>query len=211
MPWRRQGGDPTPPPQDRRWILFAAASPLAYVRFNTRCTARFRSDPGESRAHEPSRIVPSRGTAVTVDVNPDFRTRLQETRREGQRRSFRRVAAGPYRLSIQASGTHHCEPRRVGPVEEYERSEVAVFTADGRGSSRRRTPRSSRTRSGASTGCRAIPEIPPPGSTYPRRSCDLLRFPGAWIRRLPPFERDRAVTRPLQQHEGPLREIRSGP
>jgi hypothetical protein len=66
-----------------------------------------------------------------MGINPDFRTRLQEARREGQRRSFRRIAAGPYRLSIQASGEHHCEPRKITPVEDYERWEVAVFTADG--------------------------------------------------------------------------------
>jgi hypothetical protein len=66
-----------------------------------------------------------------MDIIPDFRTRLQESRREGQRRTFRRIVAGSYRLSVQASGEHHCEPRRIVPAEDYERWEVAVFTADG--------------------------------------------------------------------------------
>lgn len=66
-----------------------------------------------------------------MEITPDFRTRLQEVRREGQRRMFRRVTAGPFQLSIQASGEHHCAPRAIVPVEDYERWEVAVFTADG--------------------------------------------------------------------------------
>jgi hypothetical protein len=66
-----------------------------------------------------------------MDINPDFRTRLEEVRREGQRRIFRRVPAGPYRLSIQASGEHHSQPRQIVPIEDYDRWEVVVFTAGG--------------------------------------------------------------------------------
>ena len=77
-----------------------------------------------------------------MNITPDFRTRLQESRREGQRRSFRRIVAGPYRLSVQASGEHHCEPRRIVPAEDYERWEVAVFTEEGAGSPRRLIPKS---------------------------------------------------------------------
>lgn len=68
-----------------------------------------------------------------MDINPDFRTQLEEVRREGQRRSFRRVPAGAYRLSIQASGEHHSEPQSIIPAEDYDRWEVAVFTAEARG------------------------------------------------------------------------------
>lgn len=66
-----------------------------------------------------------------MDINPDFRTQLQETRREGSRRIFRRISAGAYRLSIQASGEHYSEPQDICPAEDYDRWEVAVFAADG--------------------------------------------------------------------------------
>jgi hypothetical protein len=66
-----------------------------------------------------------------MEITPDFRTRLEEVRRESSRRVFRRIPAGPYRLSIQASGEHHCAPRKIVPGEDYDRWEVAVFSADG--------------------------------------------------------------------------------
>jgi hypothetical protein len=66
-----------------------------------------------------------------MQINPDFRACLQEVRREGKRRIFRRVPAGAYRISIQASGEHHCAPQRLVAVEDYDRWEVALFAADG--------------------------------------------------------------------------------
>ena len=66
-----------------------------------------------------------------MQINPDFRSRLREVRREGPRRIFRQVPAGAHRLSIQASGEHHCAPQRILPPEDYDRWEVAVFAADG--------------------------------------------------------------------------------
>jgi hypothetical protein len=66
-----------------------------------------------------------------MDINPDFRTQLEEVRREDARRTFRPLAAGPYRLSIQASGVHHSYPRSLVPVEDYDRWEVTVYAADG--------------------------------------------------------------------------------
>lgn len=74
-------------------------------------------------------------------INPDFRLRLEEVRRKGEWRLFRRIPAGPYWLSIQASGRHHCAPREIlravedydrwEAVEDYDRWEVEVLTADG--------------------------------------------------------------------------------
>lgn len=123
-------------------------------------------------------------TALAVDINPDFRTRLQESQREGQWRSFRRIPTGPYRLSVQASGEHHCEPRRIVPVDDYEREEVSVFPADGAWVTPRTHPEVfmdkvwSQFPMPGDTGERAT------ASTYPARTGSPLRFPGARIRRL---------------------------
>lgn len=65
-------------------------------------------------------------------INQDFRTQLEEVRRRGAWRLFRRIRAGPYWLSIQASGKHRCVPREIlRAAEDYDRWEVEVFTADG--------------------------------------------------------------------------------
>lgn len=66
-----------------------------------------------------------------MKITPDFRTQLRESRRDGVQRTFRRISAGSLQLSIQASGEHHCQPRRIGPVEDYDRWEVAVFAPGG--------------------------------------------------------------------------------
>lgn len=65
-----------------------------------------------------------------MDINPDFRTELEEIDRDGSRRTFRPLPADRYRLSIQASGGHHSEPKRIIPVEDYDRWEVTVYAAD---------------------------------------------------------------------------------
>lgn len=66
-----------------------------------------------------------------MTINPGFRTQLQEARRRGSRHIFHRIPAGPYRLSIQASGEHYSDPQDISPAEDYDRWEVAVFAADG--------------------------------------------------------------------------------
>lgn len=66
-----------------------------------------------------------------IYINPDFRLRLEELRRKDEWRLFRRVPAGPYWLSIQASGKHYCAPRAIlRAVEDYDRWEVDVLTPD---------------------------------------------------------------------------------
>ena len=65
-----------------------------------------------------------------MDINPDFRSRLREVRREGAQRTFRPLSAGLYRLSIQASGGHLSEPDGIVPVEDYDRWEVTVYGTD---------------------------------------------------------------------------------
>jgi hypothetical protein len=67
-----------------------------------------------------------------IYINPDFRLRLEEVRRRDDWRLFRWIPAGPYWLSIQASGKHHCAPREIlRAVEDYDRWEVDVLQEDG--------------------------------------------------------------------------------
>jgi hypothetical protein len=62
----------------------------------------------------------------------DFRGRLRELSRRGERRLFHPLDAGRYVVSIQASCEHASVPPWAAPVHEVEAWEVAVFTEDGR-------------------------------------------------------------------------------
>lgn len=61
----------------------------------------------------------------------DFRSRLRELSRNGDRRLFHPLDAGGFVLSIQASGEHASTPAAPVPPEEVEAWEVAIFRADG--------------------------------------------------------------------------------
>ena len=67
-----------------------------------------------------------------LDGQGDFRPRLRELSRRGERRLFHPLDAGSYVVSVQASGEHASLPARAVPAAEVEAWEVAVFTEDGR-------------------------------------------------------------------------------
>ncbi len=64
-------------------------------------------------------------------AHDDFRGRMRELSRCGERRLFHPLDAGDYVLSIQASSEHDSVPARAAPADEVEAWEVAVFTAGG--------------------------------------------------------------------------------
>jgi hypothetical protein len=67
-----------------------------------------------------------------LEADGDFRGRMRELSRRGERRLFHPLDAGDYVMSIQASAEHASVPARAAPAGEVEAWEVAVFTADGR-------------------------------------------------------------------------------
>lgn len=62
----------------------------------------------------------------------DFRSRLEELSRAGERRLFHPLDAGSFVVSIQASADHASRPRAAAAAVEIEAWEVAVFNGDGR-------------------------------------------------------------------------------
>lgn len=67
-----------------------------------------------------------------LEGEDDFRDRLRELSRNGDRRLFHPLDAGSYVVSIQASGEHASTPRAPAPAAEVEAWEVAIFSEDGR-------------------------------------------------------------------------------
>ncbi|MEX2374813.1 MAG: hypothetical protein WD942_04395 [Dehalococcoidia bacterium] len=67
-----------------------------------------------------------------MDVNPDFRSRLEESFTGANGHAFKSMPAGSYRISIQIP----CGRRpRLPPdraLEDYDRWELAVYTDDGK-------------------------------------------------------------------------------
>jgi hypothetical protein len=64
-----------------------------------------------------------------MDINPDFRTQLEESASGDGAGELKLLRAGSYRMSIQFPGGPY--PSKHHALEDYDRWDVAVFTMDG--------------------------------------------------------------------------------
>lgn len=60
----------------------------------------------------------------------DFREILTTYEKMGDHRILNPIKLGNYNLSIQASYSHYCEPRKTVDINDYKSMEIAIFDSN---------------------------------------------------------------------------------